>query len=205
MNKYEFLARLYKGLSGLPQDEIEERLSFYGEMIDDLKEEGLSEEEAIAKIGTVEEIVSQVVAEIPFSKLVKERAKPTRKWQAWEIVLIAVGFPVWFPVFIALFASVFAVGFSLYASMWAVIVAMWAACLSLAVAAVGGVILSLVFLCVQNGVSAAVTFAASLVCAGLAILAFFGCKAITQGAGVFTQKIWLWVKKLFVKKEKRNE
>ena len=45
MRKQEFLAQLRKALSGLPQDEIEERLTFYGEMIDDRMEEGLSEEE----------------------------------------------------------------------------------------------------------------------------------------------------------------
>ena len=35
MRKQEFLAQLRKALSGLPQDEIEERLTFYGEMIDE--------------------------------------------------------------------------------------------------------------------------------------------------------------------------
>ena len=44
MNKQEFLAELRKGLSGLPQDDIEERLIFYDEMLEDRIEEGLSEE-----------------------------------------------------------------------------------------------------------------------------------------------------------------
>ena len=39
MNKQEFLMRLREGLSGLPQNEIEERLTFYSEMIDDRIEE----------------------------------------------------------------------------------------------------------------------------------------------------------------------
>ena len=47
MNKQEFLAELRRGLSGLPRDDIEERLSFYGEMLDDRIEEGLSEEEEL--------------------------------------------------------------------------------------------------------------------------------------------------------------
>ena len=57
MNKQEFLAGLQKGLSGLPQEDVEERLTFYGEMLDDRMEEGLSEEEAVAAAGSVEEIV----------------------------------------------------------------------------------------------------------------------------------------------------
>ena len=51
MNKSEFLGALRKGLHGLPQDDIEERLAFYGEMIDDRTEEGLSEEEAVSAVG----------------------------------------------------------------------------------------------------------------------------------------------------------
>ena len=35
MNKREFLARLRKGLSGLPQDDIDEHLAFYSEMLED--------------------------------------------------------------------------------------------------------------------------------------------------------------------------
>ena len=35
MHKQEFLAQLRKGLSGLPQADIEERLTFYSEMLED--------------------------------------------------------------------------------------------------------------------------------------------------------------------------
>ena len=73
MNKQEFLAGLQKGLSGLPQEDVEERLTFYGEMLDDRMEEGLSEEEAVAAAGSVEEIVGQVVADIPLARIAKEK------------------------------------------------------------------------------------------------------------------------------------
>ena len=63
MHKHEFLAQLRKGLSGLPRDDVEERLSFYSEMIDDQMEEGLSEEEAVSAAGSVDEIVAQTIAE----------------------------------------------------------------------------------------------------------------------------------------------
>ncbi len=51
MSKQEFLAQLKDGLSGLPQSDIEERVAFYEEMIDDRIEEGLSEEQAVSEIG----------------------------------------------------------------------------------------------------------------------------------------------------------
>lgn len=78
MNKQEFLDGLRKGLSGLPQANIEERLTFYGEMLDDRIEEGLSEEEAVAAAGSVNEIVRQTVADIPLAKIAKERIKPKK-------------------------------------------------------------------------------------------------------------------------------
>ena len=73
MNKQEFLRGLRTALSGLPQDDIEERVTFYGEMIDDRIEEGMSEDEAVAGIGTVDEVRAQTIAEIPLQKLVKEK------------------------------------------------------------------------------------------------------------------------------------
>ena len=57
MSKQEFLDELRKGLSSLPQSDLEERLIFYSEMIDDRVEEGLTEEEAISEIGTVNEVL----------------------------------------------------------------------------------------------------------------------------------------------------
>ena len=43
MTKLDFLMQLHSKLEKLPQDELEERLNFYSEMIDDRMEEGLSE------------------------------------------------------------------------------------------------------------------------------------------------------------------
>ena len=64
MNKQEFLSRLKNGLSALSEKELEERLTFYGEMIDDRIEEGLTEEDAVAAVGSVDEIIAQILSEI---------------------------------------------------------------------------------------------------------------------------------------------
>ena len=93
MNKEEFIAELKDGLSGLPQNDIDERVLFYTEMIDDRMEEGMSEEEAISGIGSVEEIVSQIISEVPLTKIVKKRITPDRALRTWEIVLIVLGSP----------------------------------------------------------------------------------------------------------------
>ena len=87
MTKQEFMANLRAKLSGLPTQDVEDRLSFYCEMIDDRTEEGLSEEEAVSAIGSVDEVVSQIIADIPLAKIAKEKIKPKRRLWAWEIVL----------------------------------------------------------------------------------------------------------------------
>lgn len=66
---------------------LRKRLAFYGEMLDDRIEEGLSEDAAVAEIGDANEIVRQTVADIPLAKLAKEKIKPKRRLKAWEIIL----------------------------------------------------------------------------------------------------------------------
>ena len=54
MNKKDFLFSLEKALSGLPKEEVEERLAFYDEIIEDRVEDGLSEEQADMEIGSLD-------------------------------------------------------------------------------------------------------------------------------------------------------
>ena len=122
MTKQEFLEKLEASLDGLPKDDIAERISFYSEMIDDRIEEGLSEEDAVADIGSIDDIVFEMLKETSIAKLVKEKIKPNRKLKTWEIVLLWAGSPVWFPLLIVAAAVVF----SLYVSVWAIIISFWA-------------------------------------------------------------------------------
>jgi len=197
MNKQDFLARLREGLSGLPQDDLKERLTFYDEMIDDRMEDGLSEEAALAEIGPVEEVVSQIVAEIPFTKLVKEKMKPKQRLQAWEIVLLILGFPVWFPLLIAFFA----IFLSVYIVIWTVIISLWAVEVSFIAGSLGGIAGGVLSIFKGNGLKGLIMISAGIVLAGLAIFLFFGCRAATKGAVILTKKIALGIKVLFIGKE----
>ena len=133
MTKMQFLMSLHNKLSGLPQNEIEERLNFYSEMIEDRIEEGVSEEEAVAQIGTVDEIAEQIIADIPLTKIAKEKIKPKRHIKAWEIVLLILGSPLWLSVLIAIFAVIF----SFYVCLWAVIISLWASFVAIIGGAIG--------------------------------------------------------------------
>ena len=197
MDKQEFLSSLQTGLAGLPQEDIEERLTFYGEMIDDRMEEGLTEAEAVAELGTVEQVVSQILEETPITRLVRERVRPKRRLAAWEIVLLVLGSPIWLALGIAGFAVVLCV----YIVIWAVIVALWAVEVSLVASALGTAAGGVVCFCRGGLTEGLILLSAAAVLAGLAILLFFGCKAVTVGAAKLTKKIALWIKSLFLRKE----
>lgn len=197
MNKQEFLESLRKGLSGLPQEDIEERLSFYSEMIDDRMEEGISEEEAVSAVGAVGELVTQTVADVPFAKLAKERIRPKRRLKAVEILLLVLGSPLWLTLGIAAAAVIF----SLYGSLWAVNISLWAVFCSLVGCVVGCLLAGGVFTAGANITSAVAMLAAGLICSGLAIFMFYGAKAATKGIMELIWKMALRIKNGFIRKE----
>lgn len=199
MTKVKFLMLMHEKLAGLPRDEVEERLTFYCEMIDDRIEEGLTEEEAVAAVGSVEEISAQITSELSPEKKPekKEQESDKQKLKAWGIALLVVGSPVWFSLLVAAFAVVV----SLYASVWAVIASLWAVFASLVCSAVGVFAGSVGFILAGHTLSGIAMIGAGFICAGLSIFLFYGCKAAAMGTVVLTKKIVLWVKRSFVKKE----
>lgn len=197
MNKQDFLDKLRKGLSGLPNEDIEERLSFYSEMIDDRIEEGFSEEEAVSAAGSVDEIVAQAIADTPLTKIAKERIKPKRGLRTWEIVLLAIGSPIWLSLGIAAFAVTIAI----YAVLWSVIITLWSVFAAIIGSAVGTVVAGVMTAVSGNLYPGVVMIGVGLFSVGLAIFAFFGCRAATNGFWWITKKVALWIKGLFIKKE----
>lgn len=197
MNKQQFLEKLRAKLSGLPKKDLEERIAFYSESIDDRIEEGLSEEEAVAQMGEIDEIVLQIATETPFTKIVKEKYAQKRTISAGEIALLVIGFPLWFP----LLAGLFVVAVSLFVTFWSVIVSLWAGFVSLVAGAIGGVVTSIALLCVGKASTGLAMLAMSLICAGLSILAFYGCKIVTKYMLKFTKSVLVTAKKKMINKE----
>ena len=197
MNKQGFLAQLRKGLSGLPKNDIDERLTFYSDMIDDRMEDGIPEETAVSEIGTVDDIVSQIIADIPLGKLVKEKIKPKKKLKAWEIILLVLGSPLWLSLLIAAFA----VFLSLYVVFWSVIISLWAVFASFVACGLAGIAAGVYFAAGGNGLTGIAMIGAGIVCAGLSVFMFFVCKAATKGISNLTKKLAIRIKNCFIKKE----
>ncbi len=198
MLKQEFLNALREGLNGLPQADIEERITFYGEMIDDRIEEGRSEEEAVKEIGTVEAVVQQIVEETPLTRIVKEKIKPKRKMRAWEIVLIVLGFPVWF----SLLAAASAVLLALYIVLWVLVIALWVIEVAFIISAVAMLVGGVGLLAYGETPAGLCALGGALILAALSIFLFFGCVAASKGAVKLTKKIAIGIKNLFVGKER---
>ncbi|MEE3468538.1 MAG: DUF1700 domain-containing protein [Eubacterium sp.] len=197
MSKQEFIESLKSKLSGLPQDEIDERIAFYSEMIDDRMEEGVTEEEAVEGIGSVDSIVEQTMKEIPLTKLVKEKVTPKRGLKAWEIVLLVLGSPIWIPLMIAAGAIIF----SVYVVIWSLVITVYSVTVSFAASTVASLPLAFSMFLHGNPAGAFFAIGSGLALAGLSILMFMASVAVTKAIVVLTKRFALWVKSLFVKKE----
>ena len=102
---------------------------------------------------------------------------------------------------VLLFAAA-AVMLSLYVSLWAVIISLWAAFASVVATAVGSILAGLIQIVLMHHAPAGITLlAAAILCAGLSIFLFFGCKACSKGMLTLTKKVPVWIKCCFVKKE----
>ena len=197
MTKNEFLEKLKEKLSFLPSDDVNERLTFYGEMIDDRMEEGLSEEEAVNGVGGIDDVVSQTVSDTSLIKLVKEKVRPKRKLKGWETALIIIGSPLWLPLLIAFLAVVFA----LYVSVWAVVAAFWAVFVCFAAYGIYGIVYGTISLFGSPDAGHSAFLGAGLAFIGLSVFVFYGCVKTTKSILFFTKKLAAKLKSGFAAKE----
>jgi len=194
MTKEQFLNELKEKLKSLPKNEIEERINFYSEMIDDRIDEGKSEEEAIKEIGTVDEIIKEIASDTPLVSIVKEKIKPKRKLRAWEILFLILGFPLWFPLtLVALLLILVA-----YLIIWIFVIAIYAIEIALIASFVMGII-SFILYAADNNMNV-MPLAVGFIAGGLAILLFHLCIIITKKTAKFAKKIVVGIKTAFIRK-----
>lgn len=90
MNRVNFIKALAAELSEkVRPSEIHQLINYYDEMIEDLMEEGYTEEEAVARLGSPKELIQavteteEVVVEIP------------RRFHPFLLLILVLGFPLW--------------------------------------------------------------------------------------------------------------
>ena len=197
MDKLDFLLALGERLDVLPDADRRASLDYYSEILDDLVENGMTEAEAVASLGSVDAIAEEILMDIPLPKLVKAKIRNGRRLTGTEITLLIVGFPIWLPLLI----SAFAVVFSVYVSLWAVVISLYATDLSLAGCALGSLVGAIMMFAGGQPASALLFLGAMLVLVGLAIMLFFGCNAAAKGACKLGKLTLRGIKACFIRKE----
>lgn len=193
MNKQEFLSELERALGKLPHAEVEQALAFYDEAISDRMEDGLSEAEAVADLGPIDEIAAQIAAETP--PIPRAIARANTGSRTLNIVLLAVFSPIWIPIVLALAAAALAV----YVTIWAVIAALWAVDAVLVLMPFAGLAALTSTLGGGMPLPGVFVFGLSLVSSGFGLVAsfavFWASKLLFQATRTFAR----WIASLFVR------
>ena len=196
MTKADFLRLLERALMQLSEEERRKNLEYYSELLDDMMEEGMTEAEATAKLGSPNQIAQSILQEMPLGKLVSTRMKPKSGWTPLAIVLAVVGSPVWVPLLLAGVAVMLAV----FVSIWALGFAAVAVVLALAVAVVAAPIIAIrtAVLTLPLGL---MLLGAGLVLLGLCVMG--GLMAVELCKLLWQLTVWLAhkIKGLFIRKE----
>ena len=183
MNKQQFLAAIRQRIGSLPQQDIDRSIDFYAEMIDDRIEEGLGEEEAVAAMGTPEEIAAQILSENPRTQRPAAAPKSARGLKAWEMVLLVIGSPLWVPLLLA--AAIIVL--SLYIVLWSAIIVLYAADLCFIAGAISGIFGVIILFCTGQAAQALLFLGAGITCIGLTILWFVLSTAAAKGVWLLTK------------------
>lgn len=194
MSRAEFLRLLRWRLAQMPQSEIEKNIAYYDEMFSDMMEDGMTEEEAAARLGDPEEIAKELLRDMPMSELVRSRVRPDGGWTAFSILLAVVLAPIWVPLLIAAAAVVFAV----FVTLWAlalVVLALVAALVVGAVSLVGAALFG--YLSVPWGLLTGM----ALIALGAALLVGLGAVWLIKLIARATSALWRKLKELLIKKE----
>ena len=179
MNRQEFLDALAAQLASLPDAERERSLAFYMEMIDDRMESGATEEEAVASLGSVNEIAGEILQNTP-------TPHGKQKLRGWKLALLILGAPIWLP----LLAATVVVALSLVIVLWSLIAALWAMAAGITLSAPMALLSGGIALLHWNLLRSAVCTAMACATAGLAILLVLAALRATRGASRFTRTCW---------------
>lgn len=187
MTKDEFLKRLGELLACLPEDQVRESQEFYAEAIDDRMEDGMSEQEAVAAMGTPGAAAEAILDDLP--AVPRAIAKTRRRSTVLLWALVILGSPVW----LALGIGFLAVAVCVYVCIWILALCVWIVAIVLgAMSPVVGV-LAVDGLIIGNAPFALAMAGAALGLLGAALLVGAGAWLVSKQIARLSA---LWVKKV---------
>ncbi len=195
MKKEYFKNEVRRLLAGYSDEDIEKALEFYEEAIDDRMEDGMGEDEAVAAVGTPEEVARQIQMDQPLSKLVKQKVKEKEGMSTGKLVAIILTSPFWLPLAIVALTFVFVFVVVIMSLLFAALIVVG----SLIAAAAGAILAGLVSVAFGGGFGSVISIGAAMVLLGIGILLIIPAKAISKGSVKLIGRFMRWIKHFFVK------
>jgi len=106
MTRRQFLNDLYRRLGAMSTEEAEQHLTYYAEMLADRMEEGMTEEEAVASMESVDTIAQRILQDAgvpersvfddpvepaePVEEFAEEKPKKKRRWRIGALIAAVV-------------------------------------------------------------------------------------------------------------------
>lgn len=201
MTKNEYLESIREKIKGLPEDSIKNAIDFYSEAIDDRIEDGLTEEQAIAAVGTPDEVAEKIMMDSPITKLISAKAKPDRGLKGWEIALLIISSPIWLTLLFVLVILLFA----LLICIIAVIISLVAVVLALFVSGLAVFIWSIKEMFTGSFSYGLFQAGLALVVVGVSLFFVIPVKAAIVGMCEGFGKLLKWIKRKLITKKKNKE
>lgn len=183
MNKAEFLKSLDSDLMKMNAAEKKKYIIYYDEIISDYVENGMTEVEAVNKIGSPAKIAKELIEDHDSVKL----NLPTTGSRLLNITLTIIGFPLWGSVLLGIALFVL----SIYITIWCVPLVTSAGCAGLFTSAIIGILGSPFVM--------AKSFSVGLMQLGLGI-ASIGISALLGIASIYLVKKFAKISKNFTAK-----
>ena len=170
-----------------PDFELQETLDYYNEIIDDKIESGMSEEEAIFSLGKVDEILKEMIYEMPITSILNSRIKPKPELNKIQMFFISLVMLIGaLPVFIVLF--------SLYLSIWAVIGSLYFTNFVMLLSSLLCIMSFVFHLFMRNWSQSMLSVGLFFLTAGLSILMFYGMNFVSVYLVDISKKYMRWIK-----------
>ncbi len=227
MGKQQFLQELENRLFGIDKNELQKIIAFYAESIDDRIESGLSSSSAVAELGNLDEIVQEILADMPiehnnnvnfaygapanfannaYSTAGGNTAQnyatyttPTKSTSGISKTILVILAIVCFPFWGPVLLAVVAIILSVFIAIWAVVLALFTVPLTFLLT--GILLIAATFGALSfNVFSGFAMFGAALILIGISVLLFATLVLAVKYTAKFTAFIAKSITGLFSKK-----
>lgn len=200
MTKNEFLKEVSKRFKSLDESDRQKGIDYCCEIIDDMTEDGLSEEEAVASLGGADRFAESFLSELAQSKGdgTQIAASKKRKLATWEILLLVLGSPLW----LSLILAAAAILMSIYITIWSVVLSFAVTDLALALSGVASIGCAIVYMVLLGGVNRMIfLIGAGLALIGVSIFMYYLCKWLFVAAVKLSKGIFIKLKNSLERRE----